>query len=187
MKVLIIPEDPTHDPHIIKPIIQALLDELGRKAWVDVLRDPHLRGTSEALDAATIAAIVTENPMIDLFLLVIDRDCNREGNESKAATRAREHDGKLIACLAKQEVEVWLLALHTEQLDAPWQSIRAECDPKERFGEPLLRRLGSVGPGAGRKAAMRALPGNLRPLLSRCDELAQLKADIDAWWNARAK
>ena len=119
MKVLIIPEDPTHDPHIIKPIIQALFDDLGRKAWVDVLREPRLRGTSDALDAATIAAIVAENEMIDLFLLVVDRDCNRDGNDSKAAARAREHDGKLLACLARQEVEVWLLALHTDQLDAP--------------------------------------------------------------------
>ena len=185
MKVLIIPEDPTHDPHIIKPIIQAIFDDLGRKARVDVLREPHLRGTSDALDADTIATIVSENEMIDLFLLVVDRDCNRDGNDAKAAVRAREHDGKLIACLARQEVEVWLLALHTDQLDTPWQAVRAECDPKERFGEPLLQRLGSVGPGAGRKAAMRALPGNLRPLLSRCDELAQLKADIDAWWTAR--
>ena len=88
MKVLIIPEDPTHDPHIIKPIIQALFDDLGRKAWVDVLREPRLRGTSDALDAATIAAIVAENEMIDLFLLVVDRDCNRDGNDSKAAARA---------------------------------------------------------------------------------------------------
>jgi len=185
VKVLIVPEDPTHDPHIIKPIVQSILDDLGRKAWVDVLRDPHLRGTSDALNATTIAEVVSENPMIDLFVLVVDRDCNREGNESKAAARAQEHPGKLIACLAKQEVEVWLLALHSDLIGEPWQAVRADCDPKERFGEPLLRQLGSAGPGAGRKAAMRALAGHLRPLLSRCDELMQLRTDIDAWWQAR--
>jgi hypothetical protein len=126
VKVLIVPEDPTHDPHIIKPIIAALLDDLGRKAWVDVLRDPHLRGTSEALDATTLDGIVAENPMIDLFLLVIDRDCDRANNDAKATARAREHEGKLIACLARQEVEVWMLALHADRLATPWQDVRAE-------------------------------------------------------------
>lgn len=185
MKVLIIPEDPTHDPHIIKPIIEAILSDLGRRAWVDVLRDPHLRGTSDALDADTIAGVIADNPMIDLFILVVDRDCDRDHNEAKAAARTIEHAGRLVACLARQEVEVWMLALHLPRVEASWTTIREECDPKERFGAPLLHVLGSTGPGAGRKAAMRALPGNLRSLLSRCDELARLRADLDDWWRQR--
>jgi hypothetical protein len=32
---------------------------------------------------------------------------------------------------------------------------------------------------------MRALAGNVKGLLARCDELARLRADIDAWWNGK--
>lgn len=187
MKVLIIPEDPTNDSFIIKPVIEAILADLGRRARVDMLRDPQLRGTSDALDTAMVKRIVEENPMEDLFVLVVDRDCNRKGTESKAQARATEHEGRLLACVARQEVEVWMLALHAEKIERPFREVREECDPKELFAEPLLDRLGPrVGPGAGRKAAMRALAGNIRSLMARCDELGGLRAQIDAWWRARA-
>lgn len=186
MKVLVIPEDQTHDAYIIKPIVEAICADLGRKAKVDVLPEPRLRGTSEALDPALIRRIVDGNPMVDLFILAVDRDCDRDKNEARAAARASEHPGKLIACVAVQEVEVWMLALHTDKLTTPFSEIRRHCDPKEPFAEPLLDRLGArSGPGAGRKAAMRALGGNLKGLLARCDELARLRAAIDAWWQQR--
>lgn len=184
MKVLVIPEDQHHDRYIIKPVIEAIVADLGRKARIDVLPEPRLRGTSEALDPTLIRRIVDDNPMIDLFILVIDRDCDRENNEARAAARAAEHPGRLLACVARQEVEVWMLALHRDQIDTPFSVIRAHCDPKEAYAEPLLDRLGNRGPGEGRTAAMRAISGNLRGLLSRCDELAQLRAQIAAWWTS---
>lgn len=188
MKVLIIPEDPTNDSFIIKPVIEAVFADLGRRARIDMLRDPQLRGTNDALDRAMVARIIDENPMEDLFLLVVDRDCNRNGTETKAAARAAAHAGKLLACVAKQEVEVWMLALHADKIVESFREVRDECDPKERFAEPLLDRLGvRGGPGAGRKAARRPLAGNMRSLLSRCDELADLRAQIDAWWQARQR
>jgi hypothetical protein len=40
MKVLIIPEDPTRDPYILKPIVERLFShELQRVARVEVLKD----------------------------------------------------------------------------------------------------------------------------------------------------
>lgn len=186
MKVLVIPEDQTHDQYIIKPVVEAILENLGRKAKVDTLPEPRLRGAADALDPTLIRNIVENNPMIDLFVLAVDRDCDREGNEARAAARASEHPGKLIACVARQEVEVWMLALHLDAVGASFSDIRVHCDPKEPYAEPLLDRLGSRGgPGGGRKAAMRKLAGNLRSLMSRCDELAKLSADIEAWWKER--
>lgn len=186
MKVLIIPEDQTHDPFIIKPVIKAIFDDLGRRAQIAVLPEPRLRGTTDALDRALIREIVADNPMEDLFILVVDRDCDRDGNDAKAAAIVDDHGGKLLACVARQEVEVWMLALHADQLGLSFREVRDECDPKERFAEPLLERIGARGgPGAGRKAAMRTLAGNIRSLLSRCDELRTLRAQIDAWWQAR--
>ena len=42
MRVLIIPEDPTLDRHVLQPIIEGVFDDLKRPARVDVLNDPHL-------------------------------------------------------------------------------------------------------------------------------------------------
>lgn len=153
MKVLVIPEDQELDQYIVKPAVQLMLKELDVTARVDVLPEPRLRGASEALDRSLIAEIVRDNPMIDLFLLLVDRDCDREGNEQRAREREAEHP-RLLACCAWQEVEVWLLSAYKDRLNTPWATVRQDCDPKESFAEPLLNELGTSGPGRGRKAAM---------------------------------
>lgn len=178
MKVLVVPEDPTYDQYILKPIVEQLCGDIGVPARVDVLRDPHLRGVDQALDPSILAGIVLDNPMIDLFLVMIDRDGNRRGNEAKAQARATEHRN-LVVCLAIEEVEVWMLALHRDKLEEPWTEVRAEHDPKERFADPLLRRLGWTGEvGRGRKRAMRELGKGWTGLLQVCPELAELRARV---------
>ncbi|HLL84090.1 MAG TPA: hypothetical protein VK420_15610, partial [Longimicrobium sp.] len=125
--------------------------------------------------------IVSENPMVDLFLLMVDRDCNRMRNVEKAAAREAEHPRRLLACLAIEEVEVWMLALHRERLGAGWSEVRAECDPKERHAEPFLRDQGWLTQvGRGRKRAMRELPTRWSSLLSLCPELAELRDRLGA-------
>jgi hypothetical protein len=179
VNVLVIPEDPTLDEHVLQPVIAHVFRDLERPARVRILKDPHLRGAAQALDPAVVAAIVRDNPMEQIFVLVVDRDCNRMGNEEKAAARVAEHAGKLVACLAFEEVEVWMLALHRERLAMPWREIRAECDPKERFAEDLLDQLGRDTPGHGRKGAMRGLGARWKGLLQMCPELEALKNEID--------
>ncbi len=183
MKVLVIPEDPTLDKYILKPIVERLFKDVGRKAQIEVLEDPHLRGIDEALDRDMVERIIAENPMVDLFLLMVDRDCNRYTNEERAEAREQEHPGKLLACLAVQEVEVWMVALHREAVDAPsWKELRADCDPKERYADPLLRKLSSpTAVGHGRKQAMREISTQWNPLLQRCEELARLRERLQEW------
>jgi len=142
VKVLIIPEDPTHDQYVIKPIIERIFLELGRRAYVEVLRDPHLRGVDQALDREVIGSIIADNRMIDLFIVVVDRDCNRYKNVEKAAAREADFPNDVLVCLAEQEVEVWALALYREQIADRWAVVRAECDPKERYFDDLMRRQG---------------------------------------------
>lgn len=175
MKVLVIPEDQTLDGFIAKPIVEAMLQELGIPGRVDVLPEPRLRGAGDALDAEVIGSIVRDNPMTDLFILIVDRDCDRQSNTNKAAARESEHPNRLIACVAVEELEVWMLALHRDRIEARWQDVRSECDPKEKWAEPLLTQLGTGGPGGGRKRAMHALKGQLSTLTSLCDELRRLK------------
>lgn len=178
MKVLIVPEDQTQDGFIAKPIVEALFGDLGIPARVDVLPEPRLRGAGDALDRDVVAAIVRDNPMTDLFLIVADRDCDRRSHSGKAQAREAEHPKKILACLALEEIEVWMLALYRDQLEVRWPDVRRHCDPKEEWAEPLLARLGTSGPGAGRKKAMQALRGQLQSLLSVCEELRDLKRRI---------
>lgn len=185
MKVLILPEDQHHDQYIVKPVVAALFDDLGVPARVDVLPEPRLRGSTDALDEELIARILADNvAMTDLFVLIVDRDCNRESNAERAAALEHKHSKRMIACAAIEEVETWLLALHRSEVEARaklrWSEVRAHCDPKETFALPLLESRRSSGPGAGRKEAMRALKGQLRTLLSLCDELAELRSRIEA-------
>jgi hypothetical protein len=184
VKILIILEDPRHDQFIVKPVIEKLVVDLGRRASVEVLRDPHLRGVDDALNRDTLAAIVEDNPMIDLFLLIVDRDGNRTNNEERITDRQAEIGGKLIGCLAVEEVEVWMLALHADKsLPAPFREIRKHFDPKEAYADPFLERQGwATDVGGGRKRAMDALAGGLRRLLSRCPEVRELRGRLEAAW-----
>jgi hypothetical protein len=185
VKVLVVPEDQELDRYIVQPVVQAIFSELGRRADIAVLPEPRLRGASQALDAKMIAEIVDKRPMFELVLLIVDRDCNREKNVEKAAAREREHSGKLIACLAIEEIEVWLLGLYSDRLPVSFAEVRKECDPKELYAALLLRELGTTGPGKGRKAAMRALAGQWRGLCSRCPEIVKLRDQIARWLEDR--
>ena len=180
-------EDPTLDSFVVRPVVEGLLSDLSIRSSVEVLRDPYLSGVDQALDMKTIAAIVDENRMVDLFLLIVDRDCNRANNVERAAERQAEHSDCLLACLAVEEVETWMLALHLPKLKATWAEVRAECDPKEEFAEPFLADQGwTLGVGRGRKAAMRAMRGGgWKSLFSLCEEIRALRDDVAAWHAGR--
>ncbi len=95
--------------------------------------------------------------------------------------REAEHPGRLLACLAVEEVEVWMLALHRDALGGRWPEVRADCDPKERYADPFLREKGWLTEvGHGRKRAMRELPSRWGSLLSVCPELAELRERLRA-------
>lgn len=89
MKVLITPEDQEHDRYVVKPVVEALFNDLDLAARIEVLPEPRLRGADDALDPQIVEGILRENPMIDLFLLVIDNDCDRRGNGGKARALSR--------------------------------------------------------------------------------------------------
>lgn len=162
----------------MKPTVRLMFSALGVSARVDVLPEPRLRGADEALDRTIIEEIVRDNPMVDLYLLMVDRDCDRRGNEQRALERENEHRSRLIACCAWQEIEVWMLSAYKERLGAPWAAVRADCDPKERYADALLAELGTLGPGHGRKSAMRKVRFDD---LMTCSELRSLFERLKVW------
>lgn len=180
MRVLIVPEDPTNDQYILKPVVERIFADLGRRATVEVLRDPHLRGVSEALDKTVLEGIVADNRMVDLFLVIADRDCDRLGASTKAAAREADFPGKVLVCLAEQEAEVWALALYRAEISAAWGDVRAECDPKELYFDAFVRAKGwDTLLGEGRKHAMRALAGaSWRGFKAACTEIETLQQKI---------
>lgn len=181
--MLVIVEDPTLDQFVVKPVIDKLFEELSVRARVEVLRDPHLRGVEQATSIHVLSDVVELNPMVDLFLLVVDRDCNRTSIEDKVKEIEARFARKILPTLAIEELEVWMLAVFEDSpLNAKWADVRSHCDPKETFAEPFLKSRGwYTEVGKGRKRAMRELNGNWRRLLSRCPEIAGLKARLEDW------
>jgi hypothetical protein len=186
VKVLVIPEDPSLDQYILKPVVERIFSDLGRSPRVTVLSNPRLRGVAEALDSSILADVVITYPMNDLFLVIVDRD----GDESRAGVanaREREHQDRLFVCLAIEEIEVWMLAIHRDTLPAPWREIRAEINPKVRFAEPFLKaQAPKLDLGRGRAWAMRSLGGQWRGILQRCPEIEELKGRIEGWLGGRS-
>jgi len=186
MKVLVIPEDPTLDQYVLKPVVEHIFRDLKRSARVFVLKDPHLRGVSQALDKKTIGEILDIRRMFDLYLLIVDRDCEkgRKTQLDVRLTQATDSGKSMLGCLAIEEVEVWALALHRSELPGSprWSEVRENCHPKEKYFDPLVReKKWQEGPGKGRASAMRALSGNWRSLKSLCPELQQLQDGVAAW------
>ena len=84
MKVLVIPEDFRKDQYLLRPIIAAMLAQLGKqRAKVVVLTDPLLGGVERALNVSEIKSVIDRyQGMVDLFLLCVDRD-GMEGRRSQ--------------------------------------------------------------------------------------------------------
>jgi hypothetical protein len=185
VKVLIIPEDPTLDQYILKPIVGRIFADLGKSPRIDVLSNPRLRGVSQALDSAILTNIAETFRMIDLFLVLVDRDGNPYRSDV-AQQREAEHEGRLFVCLAIEEIEVWMLAIHRESLGFSWSEVRAEIHPKERFAQPfLMENAPKLDPGAGRAWAMRDLGARWKGILLCCSELEKLQRRIEEWLAAR--
>ncbi|MEX0717372.1 MAG: hypothetical protein WD066_12330 [Planctomycetaceae bacterium] len=189
MKVLVIPENPTLDQHVLKPVVERIFEDLRRSVRVKILTDPHLNGVTEALDPRMVEHITRTYAMTDLFLLIVDRDCIETRIHQ---LQQREHEsaaiGKtLIGCLAIEELEAWPLAVHwSRKSKVKWQDVRANCHPKEAYFEPLVEEQGwAASAGRGRKAAMRELSGSWKRLQSRCPEIRELTGRIGEWLRNR--
>ena len=185
MKALIILEDHTLDRYIAKPVVERIFRDLRRPAQVDVLSNPRVRGVAQALNARVVDEVVRLNPMVDVFLILIDRDCDeqRESGPLAARLRAVAARGRTIfGCLAIEEIEVWALALHRREIGGQWDDIRRECNPKEAYFEPFVERMGwEKSVGRGRQTAMDALRRQWRALKARCPEIQQLQDQIQEW------
>ena len=186
--VLVIPEDPTKDQYVLGPIFSALMAAAGKpNAKVRVMTDPSAQGVDQVLDAGFLETVVRRYPMVDLFLLAVDRD-GRPGREHSVrhhSEGARAHlrgSASFLGTCAHQEIEVWCLA-GMEDLPRAWRwtDVRAEHHAKEAFYEPYASMRGlSDAPGDGREQLGREAAGRYRSIISRCPELSALEVEVRA-------
>jgi len=188
MNVLIIPEDFTHDQHILKPIIQKMLASLGKpNAKVVVLQDPNLGSVEQALKWERIKEIIDERKgMTNLFLLCVDRDgkVDRKVQLDKIELKAKEilsSDRLFLAENAYQELEVWLLAGHADlPKEWKWLDIRNERDPKETYFLPFakLKQVDNEQNEGRKKLSEQA---DYNRISKCCPEVRSLEDRVKAW------
>jgi hypothetical protein len=191
MKVLVIPEDVRKDQYMLKPIVQAMMKQLGQaKATVEVCQNPRLQGVSQVLNWERIEKILNQYKWeVDLFLICVDRDGepNREQklrNLELQSNAALGNQAKLlIAENAWQEMEVWVLAGFS---DLPtkwnWKAIRDDRDPKEAYFYPFAEIRGVLNsPAQGRSPLAQEAARKYDRIRQLCPELQDLEGRIQAW------
>jgi len=189
VNVLIIPEDFRKDQFVLKPIIERMFAEIGKpRAKVLMCVDPLLGGIDQATDWERIQDILEMYPMVDIFLLLVDRDGVKtrrkalDGLEAKSEAILAE-DRVLLAENAWQEIEVWALAGQDLPKKWKWADIRREVHPKETYFVPWASKRSLLDePGQGRTTMGREAAANYKRILSRCKEdLESLQTRLSEW------
>ena len=173
--VLVIPEDFTKDEHILKPIVEHIFKDCGRRAQVQVCREPNFQGVDAALKLSALREVIELYPMVHLFVLVVDRD-GKPGRKQRTdeieRTLSDELKGKrFLAEVAWQEVEVFILAGLRLPSTWRWNAIRDDANVKDTYFKELVVRRGmGKYPHQGRKKLMAESISNWQRIKSRCPE-----------------
>jgi hypothetical protein len=178
-KVLVIPEDPTNNGYILKPLAEAILADADKPlAKVNVLTSPRLNGFDQARTAIK-EELADRYGFFDLWLFIPDAD-----RATPDAMRALENELagksiKLLCCPAQPEVEIYACVAHRNVLGAPWLSVRSERDMKEKYFSPLIKARGDPrAAGGGRESFIKASLSPMSALYQLCPELAELRDRI---------
>lgn len=173
-RVLIIPEDPTNNGYILKPLVNRMLDEVGKtNAQTLVLTNPRLTGYDHAVKAIE-EDLPERYAFYDLWLFLPDAD--RAAGAPALEARMRTRGIPLLCCAARPEVEAWALAGHRDKVPGNWSDLRSHARFKEDVFGPFLANHGDVrAAGGGREKLMRQSLANYRGLLAVCPELAELE------------
>jgi len=185
--VLVVPEDPTYNGHLLRPLCKRLLREAGRpNANIVVLAEPRVQGFSNA--KRLLEDQIPRNWWhFELILFIPDADGLAENRKDEfkrleKLAEQRTRPVKLICCAAEQELETWLLSGHPENLKRlgwRWSEIRSEISVKERFFQPFLDQYGDpTSPSQGREHLMKQALGNYDGMKQRCPELQELETRI---------
>lgn len=185
--ILVIPEDATKDHYMLKPIIEKLAAAAGRpRARVVVMTDPAAQGIARVMAVDFLQGVVRRYPMVDLFILCVDRDglpgrdAAISGKEASMREHLRDGSQSFVASAAHQELEVWCLAgMDDLPRDWQWRQIRDHPNPKETFYLPYAKERGLLdAPGDGREILAREAARRYSAIASKCAEVATLQGRV---------
>ena len=178
-KVLVVPEDPTNNGYILKPLVEVILSDAGKsRTKVQVLTSPRLNGYDDAVKAIN-GELFDRYGHWDLWIFIPDAD-----RASKAAMTAMEEKlaakgVKLLCCAAQPEVEIFACVAYRSELGAHWSEVRSSGKMKELFFDPLLSAKGdSRRAGGGRDQLISASITPLSTLYTFCPELSELRKRV---------
>lgn len=180
-RVLVIPEDPTHNGYILKPLVEMVLKSAGKSAAkVTMLTSPKLKGYNQAVSSVR-HELAGRYGHMDLWLFVPDADRASAPAMKELESHLTEQGVTLLCCPAVPEVEVYACVAYDNELPLPWQEAREHPQFKEAVFEPLLATHGDVKrPGGGRGDMTQKSIHNSGRLFARCPEIAILKDRIAA-------
>ncbi len=178
-RVLVIPEDPLQNGHILKPLVKAMMRDAGRPAaTVDVLENPRLRGYDHAIKAIR-SEFSGAYSFMDLWLFFPDADKAGSVVMRDLETHVAASGISLLCCAAQPELEIYACAAFREDIPVTWQKARDHPQMKEEIFEPLLQKHGDPRRAdKGRHQMIRQSLKNLPLLFQLCPELNQLRNRI---------
>lgn len=181
LKVLVIPEDPTYNGAILKPLVEALMTDIGKPAAkITVLSNPRLGGYDHAVKAIR-AELPDRYGFFDLWLFMPDGDRANPAAMQGLEQETQAKGIKLLCCAAQPEVEIYACAAYRSEIKMTWATARAHPKMKEAVFEPLVARVGDARRASGGRDKMIAESlKNLALLYQLCPELQVLRDRLAA-------
>jgi len=187
-KVAVATEDHTLDQYIVGPVVRAVMAAIGKpKAVVHVITNPRIRGFDD-LRAQACEIVAKYAPIMNVLVFAIDLDC-QDGQEGRPDRLVRlgnalQHcaldKAAVLTVGAVNEVEIWALWGSRGELPDGWETVRAECHPKEIYFEPLMTREDLLKPDRGRKRLIESsLAGGLASLVQGCGEIGGFRDALE--------
>ncbi len=186
-RVLVVPEDPTLNGHILKPLVEALLGDAGRpRARVKVLDNPRVQGYDHAVRTIRGDELHASYAFFDLWMFIPDADRGKRDAMDRLEADSGSREVPLLCCPARPEVEIYACVPFRDELDMEWKEVRNHLRMREEVFEPLLARHGDARrPGGGRDMMITRSLRNLPLLYRLCPETKRLRDRIAAHLEAR--
>lgn len=180
-KVLVIPEDPTNNGYILKPVVEAVMAEAGKPhAKVTVLTNPRLEGYDQAKGAIR-GELLDRYWYVDLWIFIPDADRATPGAMRELEEMTAAKDVWLLCCPIKPEVEILACVARRREMNIDWMTARQHPHFKEKVFDPHLAAFGNRrAAGQGRAELTREGLQSMRSLFELVPELGELCERIRA-------
>lgn len=180
-RVLVIPEDPTNNGTILRPMVTAVMADAGRpSAKVEILTNPRLRGYDSACRAIR-GDLNARYGFMDLWLFFPDADLASPEAMDTLERDLRQEGVTLFCCPAVPEVEIYACAGFPPAEPGRWAEWRSNARLKETVFRDLLTEHGDPkAPGGGRRAMLERALSHGGRFFTLCPEIAALRDRIVA-------